>query len=67
MRFSNDSDGRYIVKVWNGGRDRKNPALYLPVALCTKWQIQHGDKVVIKDSDQGIEITPYIPTSPLEE
>lgn len=66
MRFPND-EGKFIVKVWNGGRDSKNPAVYLPPALCTKWQIQNGDKVVITDSDQGIEIIPYIPTSPLEE
>lgn len=62
-----ESDGNYIVKVRNAGRDNKSPTLYLPPALCTKWQIQHGDKVLIRDSESGIEIIPYIPTSPLED
>lgn len=65
MKFS--EDGSYIVKVRNGGRDKKNPTLYLPPALCTKWQIQHGDRVQIKDSPNGIEIIPYIPIEPLED
>lgn len=61
------TDGKYVVKVRNAGRDNKNPTVYLPPALCTKWQIQHGDRVIITDSNKGIEIIPYIPTSPLED
>lgn len=64
MRFS--STGDYIVKVRNGGRDNKNPTIYLPPSLCTKWQIQEGDRVIIRDSSTGIEIIPYIPFACLE-
>lgn len=61
-------DGSFIVKIRKGGRDNKNFAMYIPSDICYRNQIMEGSNIrIIENPATGkIEITPYIPTVPLE-
>jgi len=60
--------GTFLVRVRKAGRNKEIPNIYLPPILCTKYQINEGDKIMLKENIETgtIEIIPYIPIDAIE-